>query len=252
MKKILLLFISALLSTTVISYAQKKLLIEINSINTKEVIGFKYNSKNQLIYFDEKGVVTYTEYRLRYDKANQLVECVMNQDKGELILSSKYSYSSDASILEEIKSSGKKMHTKTIDVNPILVDNEGRLVKTTFDDGNIWEEFDYDNNNNLVKYKVHSAFGNDDKVSEYKFDTNKSPFSDIIDFPVWFWALHMNKVRWCGDFLGQNNAVENATDDSKYGLDTVEITYAYDEDGYPIKQYYNGELVKEFKYKTLQ
>ncbi|MFV0538060.1 MAG: hypothetical protein ACK5M3_11920 [Dysgonomonas sp.] len=252
MKKILLLFISSLLSATVVSYAQKKLLTEINSINTKEVIGFKYNSNNQLIYFDEKGVVTYTEYRLKYDKTNQLVECVMNQDKGELILSSKYSYSSEGSIEEEIKSSGKKVHTKSIDVNAIHVDDKGRLTKTTFDDGNLWEEFEYDNNNNLVKYKVHSAFGNDDKVSEYKFDTNKSPFANITDFPIWFWTLHMNKVRWCGDFIGQNNAIENATDDSKYGLDTVEITYVYDEDGYPVKQYYDGELVKEFKYKTIQ
>ncbi|GAB6009055.1 hypothetical protein [Dysgonomonas reticulitermitis] len=253
MKKILLLFLFSFLSTTIVlSYAQKKLLVEINSINTKEVIGFKYNSGNQLVYFDEKGIVTYTEYRLKYDKINQLVECIINQDRGELILSSKYSYGGEGSILEEIRSSGKKIHIKTIDVNPIHVDIKGRLVKTTFDDGNLWEEFEYDNNNNLLKYKVHSASGSDDKVSEYKFDTSKSPFSNMIDFPVWFWALHMNKVRWCSDFIGQNNAIENMTDDPKYGLNTVEITYVYDEDGYPVKQYYNGDLVKEFKYKTVR
>ena len=252
MKKILLFFISGLLSATMVSYAQKKLLTEINSIDTKEVIGFKYNSKNQLIYFDEKGVITYTECRLKYNKTNQLEECAINQDRGELILNFKYSYSSEGAISEEVKSSGRKLHEKTIDVNPIHVDAKGRLLKTTFDDGNLWEEFGYDDNNNLVKYKMYSALGANDKESEYKFDTNKSPFSDIADFPVWFWALHISRARWCADFIGQNNAIENTTNDSKYGLDTVEITYAYDKDGYPVKQYYNGELVKEFKYKAIK
>lgn len=252
MKKILLFFIFGLLSATMVSYAQKKLLTEINSINTKEVIGFKYNSKNQLVYFDEKGVVTYTECRLKYDKTNQLTECAINQDKGELILNSKYSYSNEGAILEEVKRSGRKLPEKTINVNPIHVDIKGRLAKTTFEDGNLWEEFGYDDNDNLVRYKMYSALGDDDKVSEYKFDTNRSPFSDIANFPIWFWALHISRARWCSDFIGQNNAIENTTNDPKYGQDTIEITYTYDEDGYPVKQYYNGELVKEFKYKTIE
>lgn len=251
MKKILPLLLFGLLLSCSVALAQKKLLSEINSIHTREVVTFKYNSKNQLVYFDEKGTVTYTEYTLKYDKStNKLSECTMNQDKGELVQNSKYLYIGDGFIIEEIKSSGKKILSKSVDQDTIHIDSKERLTKTMFEDGKIWEEFGYDANDNLIKYKMHSAFGNSDKITEYKFDSNNSIFSNLSDFPVWFWALHMNKMRWCGEFIGKNNALENVTDDPKYGIGTVEITYDYDSDGYPLKQYYDGDLVKEFKYKT--
>lgn len=248
MRKILPLLFALVINLSAFAQTQK-LLAEINSINTKEVISLKYNSKNQLVYFVEKGIATYSEYTLKYDKANRLSECIMNQDKGELVTNSKFIYDNPSYIIEELKSSGKKLHSRIVEFDTIRIDQKGRLTKTKFDDGKLWEEFAYDENNNLVKYIVHSATGAKDRITDYEFGANKSVFSNIVDIPVWFWALHMNKMRWCGDFIGDNSATSNTTDDPRWGVSSIEITYDYDSDGYPVKQYYDDELVKEFKYK---
>ncbi|MFV0330783.1 MAG: hypothetical protein ACK5KL_13365 [Dysgonomonas sp.] len=99
---------------------------------------------------------------------------------------------------------------------------------------------------------MHSAFGNSDIETDYKFDTYKTIFSNIENMPSWFWALHMNNMKWCGDFLGQNNARENITQDARFGTESIEITYEYDQEGYPVKQYYEEELMKDFKYKIIR
>lgn len=252
MKKNLLSLFLCLISGTLIANAQgKKLLTEINSIHTKNIISLRYNTKNQLVYFDERGTVSYCEFTLKYDKTNnRLVECSINRDKGEMIINSKFIYNNEEYITEEIKKSGKQLRKGT-EYNKIYIDANNKLIKTTFEDGQLWEEFFYDANNNLSKYLVHSASGNNDIKTEYKFDTNNSIFSNIEDLPSWFWTLHMNSMKWCGDFSGKNNAIESTTQDARFGTDTIEITYEYDQDGYPVKQYYDGELVKEFRYKTI-
>ena len=212
----------------------------------------KYSDKNQLIYFDEKGTVTYREFTLKYDKiSNQLVECLMNRDKGEIIINSKFIYNNGEYITEEVKNSGRQLRKMT-EYNKIYIDTNNRLTKTVFDDGKLWEEFIYDTNSNLSRYLVHSAFGSSDIETNYKFDLNKTIFSYIENMPAWFWALHMSNMKWCGDFLGKNNAIENTTQDARFGTETIEITYDYDQDGYPVKQYYNGEIMKEFKYKMIK
>jgi len=248
MKKLLLCFVLGLFSIG-ISAQTKKLITEINILQPRQTITFKYNAKNQLIYFDEKGVVTYREFTLKYDKTgSQLMECLMNRDKGEMIINSKFLYGNDGYITEEAKSSGRQLRKMT-DYNKIFTDNSGRLTKTTFEDGKLWEEFSYDGNNNLTKYLTHSASAKNDINIDYSFDTYVSVLSGMENFPLWFWALHMNNMRWCSDFIGNNNAIESTTIDSRFGTETIEITYDYDTDGYPVKQYYDGELVKEFKYK---
>lgn len=251
-KNLLFLFLCLFTGNLAINAQVKKLLTEINSIQTKNVITFKYNDKNQLIYFDEKGTVTYREFTLKYDKAsNRLTECFMNRDKGEMIINSKFIYNNEDYITEEAKNSGRQLR-KTTEYNKIYIDANNRLTKTMFEDGKLWEEFVYDTNNNLSKYLVHSAFGNSDIETDYKFDTYKTIFSNIENMPSWFWALHMNNMKWCGDFLGQNNARENITQDARFGTESIEITYEYDQEGYPVKQYYDEELMKEFKYKIIR
>lgn len=248
MKKLLLIFLLGFLSIS-ISAQTKKLITEISVIQPRQLITFKYNTKNQLIYFDEKGVVTYREFTLKYDKAgSRLVECLMNRDNGEMVISSKYIYGNEGYITEEAKSSGRQLRKMT-DYNKIYTDNSGRLTKTTFEDGKLWEEFSYDENNNLTKYLTHSASGKNDINIDYLYDTQISVLSGMGNFPLWFWALHMNNMKWCSDFIGNNNAIESTTIDSRFGTETVEITYDYDSDGYPVKQYYDGELAKEFKYQ---
>lgn len=230
----------------------RKILAEINSIQSRELISFKYNAKNQLIYFLEKGPVTYREFNLKYDKSSdRLIEYTMNKDRGEMLIGSKFTYTNDGYVTEEEKSSGKQLRKMT-EYNKIYIDNLGRLTKTVFEDGKLWEEFTYDENNNLTKYLVHSALGKNDIITEYKFDQDKSVFSNIENLPLWFWPLHMNNMKWCSDFTGSNNASENTTQDSRFGTDTIEITYEYDEDGYPVKQYYNNELAKEFRYTIIR
>jgi len=250
-RKLRIAVFSLLLLINISMFAQvKKLISEISSLNTKEIMTFRYNNKNQLIYFDEKGIVTYREFTLKYDKVNgQLSECVINQDRGELILNIKYYYDNTEYIREEVKSSGKKLQGKTTETNNIYLDDKRRLTKTTFDDGKLWEEFKYDDNNNVVAYTIHSTLGDSDSFTTYKFNDKNSVFSDIESLPTWFWALHLNNMKWIDGFVGRNMPVEYTTEDPRYGVETIEITYDYDNDGYPVKQYYDGVLVKEFRYK---
>lgn len=252
MKKAFFILLSLLLFYNISIHAQnKKLLVEINSIKTKEVIELKYNNKNQLIYFDEKGVATYREFTFKYDKSNNLSECTVNQEKGEFITNSKFIYEDAGYITEERKISGKKVNIKTTEQEKIYIDTKNRLTKTVFDDGKIWEEFEYDDNNNIIKYTQHSAFGDNDVITTNAYNDDKSVFFNIENIPVWFWALHMNNMRWCSDFTGKNNLKKSTIIDPRFGTSVIEVTYEYDNEGYPTKQYYDGELVKEFKYQII-
>lgn len=250
MKKLLFVILGGLILFCAKTNAQgKKLLVEINSLKTKEVIGFKYDNKNKLVYFDEKSVATYREFTLKYDKnSGKLSECVNNNDKGEFVYTSKFSYNHPDYIEEEMKSTGKKINIKTTDNNKIFIDGKNRLTKSMFDDGKLWEELEYDANDNIVKYTLHSALGDNDVITTNTYNNDKSIFSDIENMPSWFWALHMNNMRWCTDFTGKNNPKERTVIDPRFGTEVINITYDYDSDGYPVKQYYNNELVKEFKY----
>lgn len=231
----------------------KKLISEINSVGTKETITFKYNNKNQLIYFDEKGVVTYREFTLKYDKINgQLTECIIHEDKGELISSTKYDYSNPNYIREEIKTSGKKVQNKTTDYNDIHIDDKNRLTKTIFSDEKLWEEFVYDENDNIITYTIHAASGNSNTSTTYKFNTQNGVFLNINNLPIWLLALHLNNMKWAEGITGKNTPVEFTGDDPIYGTETTEVSYVYDEDGYPVRQYYDGKLVREFSYKQIK
>ncbi len=231
----------------------KKLLIKINSIKTKEVITFKYDNSNHLIYFDEKGVATYCEFKLKYDnKTNVLSEVQMNKDRGELVLNSSYNYSNAGYVIEEQKSSGKQVKEKTTDYNNIYTDGEGRLIKTTFDDGKLWEEFKYDDKHNIVIYTQHAVLGNGDIVTTNEYGDDKSIFTNILGLPAWFWPIHLNSMQWCNGFTGTNNLKYSNTENPHVDTPPIAVTYDYDAEGYPIKQFYNGELVCEFEYKTLK
>lgn len=236
-----------------VSAQVKKLISEINSLGTKETITFKYNNKNQLVYFDEKGAVTYREFTLKYDKTDgKLIECIVNEDKGELTSSSKYDYTNPNYIKEEIKTSGKKRQNKTTDYNDIHLDKKSRLAKTMFSDGKLWEEFKYNENHNIISYIIYSATGNKNTSTTYKFNTQNAVFLNVENFPLWFLALHLNNMKWAQGITGENMPVEFTADDPIYGIETMEVTYDYDKDGYPIKQYYDEKLVREFSYKEIK
>lgn len=248
------LAIISIVSFTLLSLsAQEKRLSQINSFDTKETVNLKYNNKGQLIYFEEKGVVTYREFTFKYDKvSNLLAECNMNQDRGELITNSKYAYNTEY-ITEQITSSGKQIREKKVtDYINIYLDNKNRLTKTVFDDGKPWEEFVYDDNNNVIIYTQHSALSEGgSKVITYKFNDDKSAFLAIGAIPAWFWAWHISSLRWSNGFIGENNPNMLTTEDPRYGTDIIDVTYEYDNEGFPVKQYFDGILVKEFVYKDI-
>lgn len=249
----IIIFGLLLLINLPVSAQVKKLVSEINSVGTKETITFKYNNKNQLVYFDEKGVVTYREFTFKYDKTNgRLTECITNEDKGELISSAKYDYSNPDYIREEVKTSGKKIHSKTTDYNDIHIDDKNRLIKTMFNDEKLWEEFVYDEKDNIITYTIYAASGKSNTSTTYKFSTQNPVFLNIDNLPLWFLALHLNNMKWSEGITGKNMPVEFITDDPVYGTETTEVAYVYDEDGYPIRQYYDGKLVREFSYKKIK
>ncbi|NDV78274.1 hypothetical protein [Dysgonomonas sp. 511] len=229
-------------------YAQeKKLLVAIDSKNTKELVSFKYE-KNRLASFSVKGILTFSEYSFKYDKATgQIAEYTMNEDRGELTTNSKFDYTNKGYILETEQSKGKKLKEKLTEENKIYIDSQNRLTKTIFDDGKLWEEFRYDTNNNIVRYIQHSAIGKSDIITTNEFYNDKSILSGI-NLPAWFWAVHMSHMKWCGDFIGGNNLKKSTVENLLPDTLIINVTYDYDDDGYPLKQYYNGELAKEFTY----
>lgn len=232
----------------------RKLISGINSIGTKELITFRYNNKNQLVYFDEKGVATFRHFTLKYDKTTgQLIEHNMNEEDGELTMNIKYDYQSNAGhIREKIKMGGKKNQDKLTHYNDIQMDDKGRLAKTIFDDGQPWEDFEYDDNNNILKYTLHSAGGKDNTSSTYKFNTEYGIFCNMLNPPLWLFALNLNNMKWAEGLIGSNLPIEVTADDPRYGTETTEITYEYDSDGYPLRQYYDGKLVREFSYTPIK
>lgn len=250
MKKTLFLLLLFLCSFILTLHSQIiQLPVEINSLKTKEIVSLKYGSGNKLVYFSEKGIATFREFSFKYDKkTGQLTECTINEDRGELVMNCKYQYTDAGYISETIRTSGKKIKEKTIEENNIYTDANGRLTKTVFDDGKLWEEFKYDENNNLVLYTQHAALGNGDVITTNTFNEDKSVFSHIKGLPSWFWGMHINSLRWCTDFIGNNNLKQSTTVDPRIDRTPVDVTYDYDENGYPVKQYYNEELVKEIKY----
>lgn len=252
MKKIVLALFISLLTLFSLHAQTKKVLSGINSVETKETIEFSYNNKNQLVYFSEKGRVAFREFSLKYDKTtNRLIECKMDQDRGEVVHQIKYTYN-DGFITEDITKSGRQYRQKESEQNKISVDENGRLTYTTFDDGNLWEEFIYDANNNLIHYTIYSALGDPDYKYDSQYNDDISAFTGIKDMPLWFWGVYLNQMKWCRDFIGKNNPANIMMNDPRFGEDEVAVTYEYDADGYPEKQYYNGELLIEFTYKVVK
>lgn len=252
MKKYIFTFLCLSIIILNANAQSRKLITEINSIASNETIIFKYNSKNQLTDIEEKGPIVFRVISLKYDKkSGRLTEYTINQDRGEFLTNTKFGYDDAGNITQEVKSSRKKIEINAPQFTNIQLDDKGRLLKTFFE-GKLWEEFVYDDNDNLAKYVVYSVSGRIDQESEYTHDDKTSALSGMENLPKWFWALNLNSMKWCAEFIGKNNAVEDTTEYAKYSAVTTEITYNYDADGYPLKQYHDGVLAKEFSYKGVK
>lgn len=230
----------------------KKQLIGVTSVKIKETIGLKYNARNQLIFIEEKSPSIYREISLTYGQDGILYESSINQDKGELVSTAKYIYESDGYIIEEVKIKNKKTEEESSAKNKIFFDEKGRLTKSTFRDSGLWEEFKYEESgNNISQYIIHSPSGKNDVFTNYEYENDKSIFYNISFFPYWFFTLHMNQLTWYRDFASEKNPVSITIKSPGYEEESIKVSYQYDPDGYPIKQFYNGELMKEFTYKSI-
>ncbi|WP_165020835.1 hypothetical protein [Dysgonomonas sp. ZJ279] len=250
MKK-LLIIVAILLTTCSLNAQVKKLVHRINSTVESETIEFRYNAKNQLVFFSEMGIAFYREYSLKYDKSDRLVERNMNRDRGDIITNIRYTYTSPDYVTENVSMRGK-LQGRATESNRIHIDSLGRLTKTTFADEVLWEEFNYDNNNNLTRYIFHFVADGGQRDIDYTYGNDISPFANIQNLPEWFWAYHMNNLKWCAEFMGKNSATSFDIDDTRVNDSEAVITYEYDQDGYPVKQFYNGEIAREFVYRKAQ
>ena len=241
---ILLLFVTI----CYMSAQNKKILTNINSIISQEQIEFKYDSKGQLKSLTEKGKTALREFSFKYDKDNRLVECNINRDKGSIIRNSKYSFIDNKTIKETVIEKGRMLNSILEDAETLYLDDKGLLARILFDNGDIWEQFSYDNNENLIHYTYNSTTLRGTSETTLKYDNNKSPLS-IVSLPKWFWAHILNNTKRCFDFIGTNNAIESFTKDLYKDDTKIAISYQYDKEGYPVKQFYNGELVRELIYK---
>ncbi|MDU1891435.1 MAG: RHS repeat domain-containing protein [Dysgonomonas sp.] len=247
-KSLLCVLLSFFITGFSLQAQTKKLLTSVNSIESKETIELKYNGKNQLVYLSEKGVIIFREFSFKYDKVtNQLTEAKMDQDRGDIVYNSKFTHTSGF-VTEDLKKSGRQYPEKEDEQNQLDIDAKGNLIDTKFDDGSVWDKFSYDANGNLSKYIIHSASGTPIYVADYTYGNIISPFAGISDFPQWFWAMYVNNMKWCRDFIGPNSPDSLLLDDPRFGEDDIKITYELDADGYPVKQFYNDVLVREFTY----
>lgn len=246
--KHILIILSLLVGFCTIDAQNRKILTSINSIVSHEQIEFKYDSKNQLKSLTEKSKIALREFSFRYDKEGRLLQCNINRDKGGIIRESKYTYADKNNEVLEVYTEKGRLVPTIEDSETLYLNNDGFLSKILFDDGRVWEQFEYDSNNNLVTYKYNSATDRGTSSTFYKYDNNPSPLSGI-SLPRWFWAHIMTNTKWCADFIGTNNAAESFIRDLYKDDVKTTITYDYDADGYPTKQYYNQKLVREFSYR---
>lgn len=254
MKKVLVILLGVFILICGIQAQVKKQLVTIK-LSEKERIDFKYNYKNQLISFIETGVISLYQYNFKYDKDGCLIECNIVRDKGDVNITSKYNYAQaskaeNAYVMEEMTISGR-LATKNTENNKIYIDANQRIENVFLDNGTPWENFEYDNDGNLIKYTLHIDTKGKVSTISYLYDNHISPLTNIT-LPTWFWANHISNLKWSGEFIGKNNASSSTSEVSREEPIGINITYEYDNDNYPIKQYYNGNLSKEFTYKVIK
>ncbi len=227
----------------------RKILVEINSIVSGEKIEFAYNTKNQLTSVAEKGTVSFRRFTLKYNKESHLAECTINSEAGSMVQNSKFVYENQQ-VTETARYSGKLVRNN-IETNELKLDNEGHLIQTYFDDGMIWEKFGY-TGNDITTYIINPSGKNGGKTISFRYGNINSVFSCFSDLPKWFWTYNVNNTAWCMDFMGERCAVEKKAEETGKDTKTVIISYDLDSEGYPIRQIYDGNLAREFVWKTLK
>ncbi|MDR0874143.1 MAG: hypothetical protein LBN27_11870 [Prevotellaceae bacterium] len=267
MKKIsvLTLFLIAILNINAQNVVSKRL-VKMNILLQNQTVSFKYNGKNEVVSIDEPK--RKCKYTLSYNPDGSLKQVKKNISS---ILKIEYTYSYDKEkILINEKRSGSQ--------NRVSNDSISLVDKSTFEIYSSYnrktDKFVYDNNNNLIENVYF--YGNSNKeTSVYKYNNDISPLLYTQSIPIWFWISDFSlTIDWVEGLAGKNTvkhitrekvdadgnqmyAVEREylnmpmpTEGNK--LSEVDYTYEYDNDGYPIKQYKNGKLIREFFYETFK
>ena len=246
MKKTVLFLTFVLLASLlgINAQGQKKRLVKIGNMPYNKEITFKYNSKGQLITIVEVGQAIYRVYSLEYDKEGSLVARKLNRDRGDVKIDYRYSYN-QGNVHLEIKTSGKIMQ-KSTSHEEIAIDGNGYLHKL-YSEGELDRKYTYDSRGNLIENNYYYKAGVDSTTYEYSSQPSALSFADML--PVWFWAYDINGNSWSVGLWGKN-AVTKITQIEPEKTTTTEYSYEFDADNYPIKQFEEGKLIKEFLYET--
>jgi hypothetical protein len=271
-----LISISILLLTTILNVnaqnSVSKRLVKLSIPGTGNTISFKHNDKNEVIEIIEIGENINRQYTLSYYSNGALKERKLNRDKGKIKIDFSYSYDAEK-ISITINRSGKSQK-KSVGYDDITL-KENKYLTMLFSLYNkaLEGKFAYDENSNLTEHTCY--YGNGDvETTTYEYSDDVSPLLYMQSIPNWFWAYDFEGMDWTEGFWGKNTVkrkIMKKIDDEEnevYAVErenmnmrmparenkTLEInyTYEYDNDGYPIKQYKDGKLIKEFFYEMIK
>ena len=242
-----------------------KRLVRIDFPVENRTISFSYNRKNELTRVEEANRMTLT---LRHNSDGSLRESRLDWNRGGTRIDRTYSYDGNR-VTVAVRRSGRNQ-SNSRSTETIVLDGSMHLTRSYAWDGSLNESFVYDANNNLTKFQW---FGSNVTTTTYEYNDDVSPFSNIHkSIPTWFWA-HKN-LDWTKGFWGKNTIkrlTKVTVDEDGNQVFAVErrnlnmprptsgdktlvinFTYEYDSDGFPIRQYKNGELAMIFTYETFR
>ncbi len=231
---------------------------------------------------DERNEETKEEYKLEYNDANQLINSVFDYNSyGKKTISANYQYNNKGNLLKEkyTREYGEIWYTtfkyekykglnfavvRTSYDNNKSIGNEETypldLVTGLFiGDKSLGEdnyhEYDYDEDNNLIRCFYNASTMAYRKTEILEYDTIYSPYICINKLPVWYSSsLLLPAIMTTGKHtpVGYTETIEHRYEDEKDTTSKKTYTIIADEDNYPIKIVENRDPDLSDKYLFLR
>lgn len=196
---------------------------------TKLPTSFFYDEQGRLIkHINHGDIRTFV-----YDSSGNLQSESLYYENGELNYTRTYSYVSPTLIKVKRHNNGWDI----VDNYTLTLNKEGLLIEVADDESEVLK-YDYDTNNNLVRYEGYNSYNPYPKIVEYKYDTQKGWLINQ-GLPKWYWVYNSG-TGYCEFGINRNMITRISNGES-----ITEYLFEYDSDGYPSIGYlYNSNLDK--------
>ena len=188
------------------------------------VINYQYDQNNRLIDIASTLAQSTGDEKIIYDSNDNVIESD-NYSAGTLIDKTTYTYSAGLITAHDVAVN------LTINANDFMtLDNQNRVIKVTYP--SIYTTFSYNTAGNIASYAHYEqpSSPSPDVSESYTYDTHKSPFSNIKGN---FAVAISNLVPEINNNILSYTIIQMGT---PVTTTTVNYTYTYNNDGYPINR----------------